>query len=161
MRSYESVTVRDGYLRLRGWIVLLGEREMVLKLLLPTLHSFAPHCKIKWSICIFRGWKSSTYFRFQEIGVKCSSVVEQMKLEDFLLPFETWFGSWWTCPEGEQLLELWTSAAWLLESVYFQSKNNHNFTTAFHSKPFCFKICPIFIDNCPKKQLNFCVLFDC
>ena len=36
MRSYESVTVRDGYLRLRGWIVLLGEREMVLKLLLPT-----------------------------------------------------------------------------------------------------------------------------
>ena len=122
MRSYESVTVRDGCFRLRGWIVLLGEREMVLKLLLPTLHSFAPHCKIKWSICIFRGWKSSTYFRFQEIGVKCSSVVEQMKLEDFLLPFETWFGSWWTCPEGEQLLELWTSAAWLLQSIFFRAK---------------------------------------
>ena len=118
--------------KVEGWIVL-GEREMVLKLLLPTLHSFAPHCKIKWSICIFRGWKSSTYFRFQEIGVKCSSVVEQMKLEDFLLPFETWFGSWWTCPEGEQLLELWTSAAWLLQSIYFQSKNNHDFRTAFHS----------------------------
>ena len=122
MRSYESETVRDGYLRLRGWIVLLGEREMVLKLLLPTLHSFAPHCKIKWSICIFRGWRSSTYFRFQEIGVKCSSVVEQMKLEDFLLPFETWFGSWWTCPEGQQLLELWTSAAWLLQSIIFRAK---------------------------------------
>ena len=160
MRSYESVTVRDGYLRLRGWIVLLGEREMVLKLLLPTLHSFAPHCKIKWSICIFRGWKSSTYFRFQEIGVKCSSVVEQMKLEDFLLPFETWFGSWWTCTEGEKLLELWTSAAWLLQSIIFRAKIIMTLGLLSIPSPCALSYALIIVITAPQK-INFCVLFDC